>query len=61
MPVSNSDDGFDWAFLTSESFNWKPAQQWSSDGVRKLLAANLNHIVDNLCLPTAKSACGNVT
>lgn len=36
MPVSNSDGGFDKAFLTSESLYWMPAQQWSSDGVRNL-------------------------
>ena len=34
--VSNSDYGFDRAFLTSESLNWMPAQRWSSGGVRKL-------------------------
>lgn len=36
MPVSNSDAGFDRAFLTSESLGWMPAQRWSSGGVRKL-------------------------
>lgn len=36
MPVSNSDDGFDRAFLTSESLSWIPVQRWPSGGVRKL-------------------------